>query len=285
ELEESSASGSVIIMREHIKCELKYFAYRPSTQVKMMIDPDEEEDMERFEIDDRDIEFAINPGARRGLTKSQQLYGIWGDREESEDEEDLHAGFGSSASRKRSKNYSAPVAFVSGGVKHGNRIEGEHKDTDKEEEPIRIERRSRPTRPQMGANVFAGFRSSAVHSTVDPDKFADWAKYSKSDVIMKMMRNMGYVPGQGLGANKQGIVEPVQAVLRPGRAAIGAYGKEAKEWAADAQRRTETTEESSFDVAGKGNWKKSGTKKGVAYQYKTFDEVIAEGGALKKRLE
>uniref|UniRef100_A0A915CKK8 G-patch domain-containing protein n=4 Tax=Parascaris univalens TaxID=6257 RepID=A0A915CKK8_PARUN len=277
-------------MREHIKCELKYFAYRPSTQVKMMIDPDEEEDMERFEIDDRDIEFAINPGARRGLTKSQQLYGIWGDREESEDEEDLHAGFGSSASRKRSKNYSAPVAFVSGGVKHGNRIEGEHKDTDKEEEPIRIERRSRPTRPQMGANVFAGFRSSAVHSTVDPDKFADWAKYSKSDVIMKMMRNMGYVPGQGLGANKQGIVEPVQAVLRPGRAAIGAYGKEAKgpkfgEWAADAQRRTETTEESSFDVAGKGNWKKSGTKKGVAYQYKTFDEVIAEGGALKKRLE
>uniref|UniRef100_A0A914S5W8 Uncharacterized protein n=1 Tax=Parascaris equorum TaxID=6256 RepID=A0A914S5W8_PAREQ len=57
------------------------------------------------------------------------------------------------------------------------------------------------------------------------------------------------------------------------------------EWAADAQRRTETTEESSFDVAGKGNWKKSGTKKGVAYQYKTFDEVIAEGGALKKRLE
>lgn len=45
---------------------------------------------------------------------------------------------------------------------------------------------------------------------------------------MKMMRNMGYVPGQGLGANKQGIVEPVQAVLRPGRAAIGAYGKEAK---------------------------------------------------------
>lgn len=41
----------------------------------MMIDPDEEEDMERFEIDDRDIEFAINPGARRGLTKSQQLYG------------------------------------------------------------------------------------------------------------------------------------------------------------------------------------------------------------------
>lgn len=63
---------------------------------------------------------------------------------------------------------------------------------------------------------------------VDPEKFADWAKHSKSDVIMKMMRKMGYVPGQGLGANKQGIVEPIQAFLRPGRAAVGAYGKEIK---------------------------------------------------------
>uniref|UniRef100_A0A0M3HM15 TIP_N domain-containing protein n=1 Tax=Ascaris lumbricoides TaxID=6252 RepID=A0A0M3HM15_ASCLU len=58
-----------------------------------------------------------------GINKLEQS--IWGDREESEDEEDLRAGFGSSSSRKRSKNYSAPVAFVSGGVKHGNRIEGE----------------------------------------------------------------------------------------------------------------------------------------------------------------
>uniref|UniRef100_A0A0M3IPT4 GCFC domain-containing protein n=1 Tax=Ascaris lumbricoides TaxID=6252 RepID=A0A0M3IPT4_ASCLU len=57
------------------------------------------------------------------------------------------------------------------------------------------------------------------------------------------------------------------------------------EWAADAQRRTETKEESSFDATRKGNWRKSGTKKGVAYQFKTFDEVIAEGGVLKKRLE
>lgn len=68
----------------------------------------------------------------------------------------------------------------------------------------------------------------SIRSAVDPDKFADWAKHSKSDVIMKMMRKMGYVPGQGLGANKQGIVEPIQAVLRPGRAAVGAYGRESK---------------------------------------------------------
>lgn len=50
--------------------------------------------------------------------------GIWADREESDDENG-YAGLGSLGSRKRSKNYSAPVSFVSGGIKHGNKIEGE----------------------------------------------------------------------------------------------------------------------------------------------------------------
>ena len=71
-------------------------------------------------------------------------------------------------------------------------------------------------------------RTSASRGAPDPNSFGDWAKKGgKESVIMNMMQKMGYEWGKGLGKEGTGIVEPVQATLRQGRGAIGAYGKEA----------------------------------------------------------
>ncbi|KAF7632788.1 G-patch domain-containing protein [Meloidogyne graminicola] len=80
----------------------------------------------------------------------------------------------------------------------------------------------------VGSQVFAGFRNAAFQSTSSTGGDAGWLKSGKGNVIMQMMQKMGYEHGRGLGKSKQGIVEPVQAVQRPGRGAVGAYGSEAQ---------------------------------------------------------
>ncbi|ETN73492.1 hypothetical protein NECAME_18298, partial [Necator americanus] len=213
--------------------------------------------------------------------------GIWADREES-DEEDAYArpSFG----KKAKKDYAAPINFISGGIKQGSSLEPSDKVKKevKDDAPIEITfKKERRRQNTTGANVFAGMRTSAVKGTVDPNVFADWTKFGKGDVVRKMMMAMGYKEGEGLGASRQGIVEPVQATVRKGRGAIGAYGKEAVgpkfgESAAETQRRLadqrESTkiEEPSLPQL-KTAWKKASK---VKTRYKTLDDVIEEGGSI-----
>ena len=69
-------------------------------------------------------------------------------------------------------------------------------------------------------------RTSTTSRAPDPNTFCDWTKGGKGSVIKDMMQKMGYKWGEGLGKDGTGIVEPVQAQVRQGRGAVGAYGKE-----------------------------------------------------------
>ncbi|PIO61918.1 g-patch domain protein, partial [Teladorsagia circumcincta] len=205
---------------------------------------EEDEGMEAFDFDERDLEFALNPGRRHYQTKNQATYGggkrsiyysspgfedvlsvrigsclgIWADRESDEDEAYDRPSFG----KKARKDYSAPINFISGGIKQGSSLDPSDKlkENVRDDTPIEIiSKKERRKQMSAGANVFAG--------AIDPNAPSDWTKFGKGDVIKNIMKSMGYKEGEGLGASRQGIVEPVQATVRKGRAAVGAYGKEA----------------------------------------------------------
>jgi len=52
-----------------------------------------------------------------------------------------------------------------------------------------------------------------------------WEQHTRG-IGAKLLLQMGYEPGKGLGKDLQGISQPVQAHVRKGRGAIGAYGPE-----------------------------------------------------------
>jgi len=101
----------------------------------------------------------------------------------------------------------------------------------------------------------------------------------------KMAMKMGYQPGKGLGKDLQGISAPIEAVVRKGRGAIGAYGKETKSRPAEitigdplapppAQVVKEQKWQKTREGAGAGS---GGPKKDkVEYRYMTADEVLEQ---------
>ncbi len=78
-----------------------------------------DEEVERFEVTDRDLRDAFYPGSRRKFTKEQAIYGMWADDDER----------GSSRSGGRRKtDLTSGLEFVSGGFTQEQQEEDDEED-------------------------------------------------------------------------------------------------------------------------------------------------------------
>ncbi|XP_069691056.1 tuftelin-interacting protein 11 [Periplaneta americana] len=215
-------------------------------------------------------------------------------------------------------NYSAPVSFVSGGVQQAgkdkaSKTEGSGDKTDEDDDEDdnddrKFHRRGKndignssseseeeDRRHGMGkmqtqsVNIvegeIAGLRKKRpiVNPALMNKGMGSWERHTRG-IGAKLLLQMGFQPGKGLGKDLQGIAAPVEAHLRKGRGAIGAYGPEKGQRVADVQPDSE--EEESREFAEKlSQWRKddvSTKKKKVRYVYKSVDEVLEQGKTTRK---
>ncbi|CAK1594096.1 unnamed protein product [Parnassius mnemosyne] len=232
----------------------------------------------RFEITDYDLDNEFNPNRNRKAKKEHQIYGVWAKDSDEEDNEDNIR----QRSRKP-KDFSAPIGFVAGGVQQA----GKKKEANKELQPTEAS----TSRSKI---VDSSEEEDGVHEPLTSDtagirrqgqgmrpphlggNVGAWEKHTKG-IGAKLLLQMGYQPGKGLGKDLQGISAPVEATVRKGRGAIGAYGPEKAALKAkkEEERRLKEKEEQEKGTSEKTyNWKKS--HKG-RYFYRDAEDVIQEG--------
>lgn len=246
-----------------------------------------DDEMERFEITDYDLdnEFNVNR-PRKKLTKNQQMLGIWAES----DEEDARPSF--KMTTKKPKNYSAPVSFVAGGIQQAGQPKEEKKDEEDEENDddeskfIRgsssdsdNERPSMSTKSRSRFSLhtdadIAGLRKKRSFNPKLAEKgVGSWEVHTKG-IGAKLLLQMGFQPGKGLGKQLQGISAPVEAHVRKGRGAIGAYGPEKA--AKVGKLLNEEDEEVKDSKPKTSQWRKADAKKKVTYAYRSVDQLLED---------
>ncbi|KAI9585373.1 hypothetical protein GQX74_001220 [Glossina fuscipes] len=269
----------------------------------------QDNEYERFEITDYDIDNEFNPNRpRKKLSKQQQIYGIWADDSDNEDVQETsgrrsrkgRSGFGGVSKAKRSKDYTAPVNFVAGGIQQS----GKKKPVDdgKDDHPITDEEDDLEARPGFGSGaaiIDNDESSDSSNESTEEEQIKNsktkpmgqpsyrsnvkslgaWEQHTRG-IGAKLLLQMGYEPGKGLGKDLQGIAQPVEAHVRKGRGAIGAYGPETSASVTGKAQLDEDIRDAKEFKEKLNKWKKTDSrseKNSKKYYYKTVEEVLEKG--------
>ncbi|KAM7332213.1 hypothetical protein ACRRTK_008921 [Alexandromys fortis] len=231
---------------------------------------DDDDERENFEITDWDLQNEFNPNRQRHWqTKEEATYGVWAERDSDEE----RPSFGG----KRARDYSAPVNFISAGLKKGAAEEGDSDDSDDDEKPAKQEDfpkdlgpKKLKTCPQLPAAY------QEVMYVSPPELSLGLCARSSAAVSS--------APG-GLPGGRVCIINPIEAKQRKGKGAVGAYGSERTTQSLQdfpvADSEEEAEEEFQKELS---QWRKdpSGSKKKPKYSYKTVEELKAKGRISKK---
>ncbi|EFX79488.1 hypothetical protein DAPPUDRAFT_304466 [Daphnia pulex] len=255
-----------------------------------------EEEMESFDVSERDLYDAFQPGQRRfkKMTKNQQIYGVF-DEDEGENFTQRSASSSGRASFSKSstaKDYTTPVDFVKGGVQQGSKKEKlpekknklfSYSESDEEDDSHNTASEIHLTAgkktlqdKKQPRKMFDRFSKDAKSSGAGD--LGEWEKHTKG-IGAKLLFQMGYQPGKGLGKELQGRSQPVEAQVRKGRGAVGMYGAEHKN--EPAKKQASDDEEEKEYKKNLAHWRKdlvepSSKKKKIQYMYRTSEEVIEE---------
>ncbi|NXH92517.1 TFP11 protein, partial [Edolisoma coerulescens] len=242
-------------------------------------DGDDGVEMESFEVSDWDLQNEFNPHRQRHRqTKEEATYGVWAERDSDEE----RPSFGG----KRSRDYSAPVSFVSAGLRKAAAEELSDEDSDDDEKPVKQEEIPKefvPKKLKTGGN-FKPSQKGFVGGSKSFVDFGSWERHTKG-IGQKLLQKMGYVPGRGLGKNAQGIINPIEAKQRKGKGAVGAYGSERTSQSLQDFPVVDSEEEAEEEFQKElSQWRKdpNGGKKKPKYSYKTVEELKAKGRINKQ---
>ncbi|KAH8852313.1 Tuftelin-interacting protein 11 [Schistosoma japonicum] len=254
-------------------------------------------EVEKFGLSDTEYAFMMDPLKRRPTqSRKQTIYGIFAS--DDSDSEPEKSGFGGREAgfKRKGANYSAPITFVSGGVKvgagnpsHSSENDDQISDDDDDKcvlNSLRSYHDSDSDSPNSDAyqkpgktadiSVGAGRRAAAAAAATRSatSGFGAWERHTKG-IGMKLLEQMGYEPGKGLGSEGQGIVTPVQAVQRVGKVSVGFYGSEKTR----APRCGNETVVEGLDLVGPRYKKRPGLLRNQAakpiQEYKTAEELVA----------
>lgn len=237
---------------------------------------------------------------RDGLTSNGISIGVFAD----DNSDDSNDGQGAQQAQRRgggrgAKDYTAHIPFVAGGIQQSGkkkeeavadeRQDGRLSDDDDDDAPSRraVQNTSSESEEEVTQNAgfglgkTAGFRSN---TSAPVPGGAKWEQHTKG-IGAKLLLKMGYQPGKGLGKDLQGISQPVQAYVRKGRGAIGAYGAEKPQTIGDGKAAVkakvdeDVREQQEFQEK-MNQWRKADVgAKGAKgrYTYKTIQDVIEKG--------